>query len=196
MGNRPSPIIRGSLVKEVLLNDPPPPPPPNVPELVHEGVDPLSSVTALVKLHQQDPQCASCHARFDFIGLGLENFDAVGIWRDKELVSNEVDIIKALANNKKKSKEYDIDASGTLPNGTKFSDVKELKKSLMKQDRQVAWSVFEGLMCYALGRDSSFTDRRFIEQSLDQLAKPANGERYAVKDMLKHVVKSKMFLEN
>ena len=53
MGNRTSPVIRGALVKEILLNDPPPPPPPNVPELVHKGVDPLASVRSLVELHQK-----------------------------------------------------------------------------------------------------------------------------------------------
>ena len=53
MGNRTSPVIRGALVKEILLNNGPPPPPPNVPELVHEGVDPLASVRSLVELHQK-----------------------------------------------------------------------------------------------------------------------------------------------
>ena len=67
MGNRTSPVISSALVKEILLNDPPPPP-PNVPELVHEGVDPLVSVRTLVELHQQKAQCASC--TLDFIGLG------------------------------------------------------------------------------------------------------------------------------
>ena len=196
MGNRPSPIIRGAMVKEILLNDPPPPPPPNVPELVQAGVDPLASVRSLVDLHQKRAQCASCHARFDFIGLGLENFDAVGLWRDKELVSNEVDLIKALENNAKKSKIYDIDPSSELPTGETFGSVQELKKALMKHDDKVAWSVFEGLLCYALGRDASFTDRPFIEQSLKELAQTGKGEKYAVKDMIKQIVTSKMFLEN
>ena len=64
------------------------PPPPNVPELITSSAEPLPSVRDLVELHQQKAQCASCHARFDFIGLGLENFDAIGMWREKELVTN------------------------------------------------------------------------------------------------------------
>ena len=88
MGNRTSPVIRGSLVKEILLNDPPPPPPPNVPELIASSGESLPSVRDLVELHQQKAQCASCHARFDFIGLGLENFDAIGMWREEELVTH------------------------------------------------------------------------------------------------------------
>ena len=98
-----SPVIRGSLVKEILLNDPPPPPPPNVPELITSSAEPLPSVKDLVELHQQKAQCASCHARFDFIGLGLENFDAIGMWREKELVTN-VEYFYQLKNPKAKER--------------------------------------------------------------------------------------------
>ncbi|MCH2209376.1 MAG: DUF1585 domain-containing protein, partial [Lentisphaerales bacterium] len=106
------------------------------------------------------------------------------------------DIINALENEAENSKFYDIDPSSELPTGEKFGSVQELKKALMNQDGKVAWSVFEGLMCYALGRDASFTDRPFIEQSLKELAQTAKGEKYAVKDMIKQIVTSRMFLEN
>ena len=172
MGNRTSPVIRGALVKEILLNEPPPPPPPNVPELVHTGVDPLASVRSLVILHQQKTQCASCHARFDFIGLGLENFGPMGLWRDKEVVSQAT---KAVQLKKSKKKVYDIDASGQLPDGTKFKDIFELKQALMKRKRQVADSLLEGLLAYALGRDISFTDRPLIRQVLNDLRKNIEG---------------------
>ena len=194
MANRTSPIIRGALVKEILLNDPPPPPPPNVPELVHEGVDPLASVRSLVKLHQEKVQCASCHARFDFIGLGLENFGPVGLWREKEVVS-QARLAKKLRKSIKKV--YNIDASGELPDGTKFKDLFELKKALMKQKRQVASSLLEGLLCYALGRNISFTDRPLIRQLLNDLEKKqADGKVYPVKEMVRQVVISQAFLEN
>ena len=188
MGSRTSPVIRGSLVKEILLNDPPPPPPPNVPELIASTAEPLPSVRDLVELHQQKAQCASCHARFDFIGLGLENFDAVGMWRDQELVT-DVEHFRQLANPKAKRKLYPVDASGELPNGEKFNDVHGLKAALMKQERQVAASLFEGLLCYALGRDVSFTDRPIIEKAIHELEK----EKYPVRDMIKKIVLSEPF---
>ena len=188
MGNRTSPVIRGSLVKEILLNDPPPPPPPNVPELITSSAEPLPSVKDLVELHQQKAQCASCHARFDFIGLGLENFDAIGMWREKELVTN-VEYFYQLKNPKAKRKIYPVDASGELPNGEKFKDVHGLKAALMKQERQVAASLFEGLLCYALGRDVSFTDRPIIEKALNELEK----EKYPVRDLVLKVVLSDLF---
>ncbi len=194
MGNRTSPVIRGSLVKEILLNDPPPPPPPNVPELVHKDVDPLASVRSLVVLHQQKAQCASCHARFDFIGLGLENFGPVGLWRKKEVVSQAT---KAKQIQRIPKKVYDVDASGELPDGTKFKDLFELKKALMKQKRQVAGSLLEGLLCYAIGRDISFTDRPLIRQVLNDLEKKMSDDKvYGVKQMVKQVVTSQAFLDN
>ena len=188
MGNRTSPVIRGSLVKEILLNDPPPPPPPNVPELIASSGEPLPSVRDLVELHQQKAQCASCHARFDFIGLGLENFDAIGMWREEELVTH-AEHFSQLKNRRTKRKLYPVDASGELPNGEKFKDVHGLKAALMKQERQVAASLFEGLLCYALGRDVSFTDRPIIEKALNELEK----EKYPVRDIVLKVVLSDLF---
>ena len=186
MGNRTSPVIRGSLVKEILLNDPPPPPPPNVPEL-DAGADPLASVRSLVELHQTKAQCASCHARFDFIGLGLENFDAVGLWRDEELVT-EAEEAQQIP--KRPKKVYPVDASGELPNGEAFEDVHGLKAALMKEERTVAGSIFEGLLCYALGRDVSFTDLPLIDAMLDDL----EAKQYPVREMVKRVVTSRPFL--
>ena len=187
MGNRSSPIIRGSLVKEVLLNDPPPPPPPNVPEL-DAGAEPLASVRSLVALHQTKAQCASCHARFDFIGLGLENFDAAGMWRMEELVT-DAEHFSNLKNPRTKRKLYPVDASGSLPNGETFEDVHGLKAALMKQKREVAASLFEGMLCYALGRDASFTDQPIIDAALDEL----EPEDYPVRSMIKQIVLSKPF---
>lgn len=195
MNNRTSPVIRGSLVKEILLNDAPPPPPPNVPELIASSDDPLPGVRSLVELHQKKAQCASCHARFDFIGLGLENFDAIGMWRDEELVTN-AEFFHQLKNPRAKRKLYPVDASGSLPNGETFADVQGLKAALMKEERTVAGSVFEGLLCYALGRDVSFTDREIIKTNLDELSRPnGDGEKFAVREMIKRVVMSRPFRE-
>ena len=186
MGNRTSPVIRGSLVKEILLNDPPPPPPPNVPEL-DAGANPLASVRSLVELHQTKAQCASCHARFDFIGLGLENFDAVGLWRDEELVTEAQEAQQV---SRRPKKIYPVDASGELPNGETFKDVHGLKAALMKEERAVAASIFEGLLCYALGRDVSFTDLPMIEKALNEL----EPDDFPVRAMIKKIVTSEPFM--
>ena len=83
---RTSPVLRGKYVLENLLASPPPPPPPNVPSLKTEGAksgEPLSLREAMVQ-HRADPACANCHARMDPIGFAMENFDAVGQWRDHD----------------------------------------------------------------------------------------------------------------
>ena len=93
-------------------------------------------------------------------------------------------------------KVYPIDASGKLPNGATFKDVHGLKKALMKEERTVASSVFEGLLCYALGRDVSFADREIIRTNLDDLSQPhGDGEKFAVREMIKRVVTSRPFRE-
>ena len=85
-----------------------------------------------------------------------------------------------------------MDASGELPNGEKFKDVHGLKAALMKQERQVAASLFEGLLCYALGRDVSFTDRPIIEKTLNELEK----EKYRVREIVLKVVLSDLFSQS
>ncbi|MFM8893112.1 MAG: DUF1592 domain-containing protein, partial [Planctomycetia bacterium] len=79
-GERTSPVERGAWVLRKLMNDPPPPAPPNVPQLSRLEGKPLST-RELLRLHQEQPQCAQCHRAIDPIGLGLENFDAAGRWR-------------------------------------------------------------------------------------------------------------------
>ncbi|NRB76754.1 MAG: DUF1585 domain-containing protein, partial [Verrucomicrobiales bacterium] len=153
------------------------------------SAEPLPSVRTLVEIHQKKAQCASCHARFDFIGLGLENFDAIGMWRDEELVT-EAEIFSNLKNPRTKRKLYPVDAGGELPNGETFEDVHGLKAALMKEQRTVAGSVFEGLLCYALGRDVSFTDLPLIDAVLDDL----EADQYPVRELVKRVVTSEPFL--
>ena len=87
-------------------------------------------------------------------------------------------------------KVYPVDASGELPNGETFEDVHGLKAALLKEERTVAGSVFEGLLCYALGRDVSFTDLPLIDAVLDDL----EAEQYPVKELVKRVVTSRPFL--
>ena len=110
------------------------------------------------------------------------------MWREKELVTH-VEHFHQLKNPRAKRKLYPVDASGELPNGEKFKDINGLKAALMKQQRQVAASLFEGLLCYALGRDVSFTDRPIIEKALNELEK----EKYPVCDMVLKVVLTNLF---
>ena len=139
--NRTSPVLRGKWVLENILGTPPPPPPPNVPDLV-ENKDHAKVLTIRERMaeHRANPVCASCHAKMDPIGFGMENFDATGAWRTLE------------ANNSP------IDASGVLPNGTKFDGPAGLQQALMQHPETFVSTMTDKLMTYALGRGTDHHD--------------------------------------
>ncbi|HET9220542.1 MAG TPA: DUF1592 domain-containing protein [Terriglobia bacterium] len=138
---RTSPVLRGKWVLENLLAAPPPPPPPDVPALKTEGEEPGKALTmreAMVQ-HRANPACAGCHARMDPIGFSMENFDALGKWRDRDAGST-------------------IDASGTLPEGTRFDGVPGLRKLLVEHSTEYVATVTEKLLMYAVGRNLQYYD--------------------------------------
>jgi hypothetical protein len=133
--NRTSPVLRGKWLLENILGSPPPPPPPNVPPLKEngEGGAPPATVRARMEEHRKNPICASCHARMDPLGFALENFDAIGRWRTTDAGAA-------------------IDASGTFPNGARFSGPVELRRVLLDQRESFVETLIEKLLTYALGR--------------------------------------------
>ncbi len=144
--NRTSPVLRGQYILENILDTPAPPPPPNVPQLTgagggHKGM----SLRQQMEKHRDDPGCASCHALMDPIGFGMQNFDAVGRWRDAE-------------------NDKPIDASGTLVTGQKFTGPDELMK-IISTDSKPAYhhALAVKLLTYALGRGVDWYDRPAIE---------------------------------
>ncbi|MSO21373.1 MAG: DUF1592 domain-containing protein [Acidobacteria bacterium] len=151
--NRTSPTIRGKWLLENILGAPPPPPPPNVPSLQDRGEDgKVLSVRQQLEKHRANPACASCHARMDPLGFALDNFDGIGKWRT---VSG--------------SERMPVDASGVLPEGTRFNGPAELRKILLTRSDQFITTVTEKLLTYALGRGLDYYDqptmRRIIRES-------------------------------
>ena len=133
--DRTSPVRRGKWVLDNLLGMPPPPPPPNVPPLKDNGIGgKVLSMRDRMAQHRANPVCASCHMLMDPIGLSTENFDAVGQWRDK----TEDGAV--------------VDASGGLPDGSKFDGMSGLKKALVSHPDLFVTALTEKLMTYALGR--------------------------------------------
>lgn len=130
--NRTSPVARGAWVLSRLLCQPPPPPPADVPPLPENDTQAPASGRALLEAHRKDPACAACHALIDPIGLGLENYDAIGRWRDKD-------------------QGQPIDATGVLPDGTRFQGAVELGQRLAP-DPRVARCLATNLFTYAVSR--------------------------------------------
>ncbi len=167
---RTSPVLRGKWVLENVLNAPPPPPPPDVQLLDEKTIGTRMSMREQLKLHRSNATCASCHARMDVLGFGLENYDAIGAWRTKD-------------------GNFDLDASGTFPSGESFSGPEQLKKLLAANPKPFADCFAEKLMTFALGRGVERSDRR----SMAAIVKTAAAQQFRMQAFIVEIVKSAPF---
>jgi mono/diheme cytochrome c family protein len=144
--NRTSPVLRGQYILENILDTPAPPPPPNVPQLTQAGGENHSlSLREQMEKHRANPACASCHALMDPIGFGLQNFDAIGRWRDKE-------------------NDLPINASGTLVTGQSFTGPEQLMSVISNDNREAFHHALAvKLLTYALGRGVDWYDRPAVD---------------------------------
>ena len=150
---RTSPVIRGKWILDNILGVPPPPPPPNVPAL-DEAKAALKKMTMRERLseHRKNPACSGCHKLMDPVGFSLENFDAVGRWRQAE-------------------DGTPVDVSGGLPDGAKFAGVAGLEKALLTRPELFATTITEKLLTYSLGRGVEFSDAPAVRQIVRQTQK-------------------------
>jgi hypothetical protein len=156
---RTSPVKRGKFILENILGTPPPPPPPDVPELDNDKNAVLTgSLRQRMEKHRENPGCAVCHVKMDALGFGLENFDAIGAWRTKD-------------------GSFEIDPSGTLPDGTTFRNPAELRQALLQQADQFRRCLAEKLLTYALGRGLEPTDNVFLREIVAQTKQ--GGDRFS-----------------
>ncbi|MGH7194963.1 MAG: DUF1588 domain-containing protein, partial [Candidatus Saccharimonadales bacterium] len=168
---RTSPVKRGKWVLEQLLGAPPPPPPPGAGELKDdEQVALTGSVRQRTEQHRANPACASCHALMDPLGFGLENFDAVGAWRDRDGA-------------------FFVDASGELVDGSKFKGPQELKAILKAKKDDFARCFAEKMLTYALGRGLEPYDKCTVDDVVAGLAK--HGYKFST--LIQQIVASDPF---
>jgi mono/diheme cytochrome c family protein len=171
LADRTTVVGRGKWILENILGAPPPPPPADVPPLRENksGVKPLT-LRERMEQHRANPVCASCHARMDPLGFALENFDATGQWRAKD-------------------GETPIDASAVLPDGTKFEGPAGLRAMLVSQPEQIATSVTEKLLVYALGRGLEHYDA----PAARKIVREASRTGYSLQSLILGVAKSTPF---
>ena len=184
-GDHTSPVERGAWVLRKLLNDPPPPAPANIPQLARLSGKVLTTRERL-SAHQEEAQCASCHRRIDPIGMGLENFDAVGAWRTEDTYIVTDDEGKPV---KGKETTWTIDPSGQLHNGPAFKDYFELRDILVSKQDDFATGIAEGLIEYALGRQVGFRDEEYVSRIVAE----AKKEDYAFREFIHAIVRSEEF---
>jgi mono/diheme cytochrome c family protein len=161
---RTSPVKRGLFILDGILGTPPAPPPPNIPplEAAAKGLtNQAPSLRETLAAHRANPLCASCHNRMDPLGLALENFDALGIWRTSEF-------------------NQPIDPAGTLLTGESFSNIQELKRILaQKHAKDFYRTLTEKMLTYALGRGLDYSDVETVDQIVSRIEK-ANGRASAL----------------
>ena len=171
--NRTSAVKRGVWVLEQVLGDHVPSAPPNVPALDeqdHEEVANLS-LRERTELHRTNTVCANCHQLLDPIGFGLENFDAIGRWRDRDDNGDA------------------IDAAGELPGGERFSGPKDLKAIIAARGDDLARNLLEKLLAYALGRRLEGYDEIVVDDLMQEIA----GDGYRMQTLVNAVVSSYPF---
>jgi hypothetical protein len=163
---------RGNYIAGAILGTPPPPPPPDVPSLEDsksaEG-KPLT-VRQMLEVHRRNPECANCHAKIDPLGFSLENFDAIGRWRDEDGGAP-------------------VDASGVLPTGQTFRGPVELKKILLGRRDDFVRTMAENMLIYAMGRGLQLEDECVIRD----VQKAAAAGEYKFSTIVLTIVKSHPF---
>ncbi|WP_168219277.1 DUF1592 domain-containing protein [Limnoglobus roseus] len=156
--NRTSPTLRGKYVLDVILGTPPPPPPPGVSQIDEAKAGKAAkNFREQLALHASQASCGGCHAKIDPLGFGLENFDAIGRWRNSG---------------------KDIDATGKLPGGDAFNGPKELKAVLLKRKGRFVENVTEKMLTFALGRELHATDDATVKAITADLEK--TGFKFSV----------------
>ncbi len=170
--NRTSPVLRGKWLLANVLGTPPPPPPADVPDLPDRGEGGITAtVRDRLEMHRENPACAACHAPMDPLGLALENYGATGRWRSQDVGG------------------LPIDASGTLPDGTRFEGPSGLRELLLQRREQFVGTVTEKLLAYALGRGPEHYDRPVVRD----IRRNASFDNYRWSSVIVGIVQSPPF---
>jgi hypothetical protein len=173
--NRTSAVKRGVWVLEQVLGEHVPPPPPNVPALEKQDGGKAESLTLRqqTERHRTDSACANCHKILDPIGFGLENFDAIGRWREQDDSGGA------------------IDAAGELPGGKRFSTPRELKGIIAAKQAELARNLTEKLLAYALCRQLEGYDEIVVDRLMEIIAK----DGYHMQTLITEIVTSYPFTQ-
>jgi hypothetical protein len=173
--DRTSPVRRGAWILENIVGSPAPSPPPDVEALLKDnkvGDKVFKTVRERMAEHRAKPSCNACHGIMDPLGFALDNFDAVGRWRTVEMFAGTP-----------------IDATGTLPDGTKLSGPDELRNALMRKPEQFVQTLTEKLMMYALGRKLEYYDMPAVRG----IVRSASTGNYRFSSLVMGIVTSDAF---
>ncbi|MBI3416675.1 MAG: DUF1592 domain-containing protein [Verrucomicrobia bacterium] len=190
-GTTTSPVLRGAWIMERILGQKPPPPPPTV-SAIDPDIRGATTIRQQLEKHRNQESCNACHAKIDPAGFALENFDVIGGWRERYRSEAGGEPAQGIAKSGQKfSFHYalPVDASGELPDGRKFRDIRDLKQLLLADEKQLARNLARQLAIYATGAPVRFSDREQIEGVLQR----ASSSHYGVRSLVHEVVQSDLF---
>jgi hypothetical protein len=177
-GFRTLPVRRAAYVVDTLWNEPAKPPPPNAGDLPAVKGKNLT-VRQRLEQHRNSAACASCHARLDPFGVALENYDAIGKWRERQNGEGLQGDDRSPA----------LDVSGVLPSGRAFHDLAQYKQALLAEKERFVRGFTQKMLTYALGRSVGATDGPLIDGIVQQLER----DEYRMQSLLQAVVDSEAF---
>lgn len=192
-GTTTSPVLRGAWVMENLLGQHIPPPPANV-AAVEPDIRGAVTLREQLAKHRDVDSCAACHDKIDPPGFALENFDVIGGWRER---------YRTLGDGQRPEFGRDphtfawiryriglpVDATGQLPDGQPFADIRDFRKLLLQNKNAIAKGLTEKLATYALGRRIGFSDRPAIQKIVNQSA----SQDYGLRTLIHEIVSSELF---
>ena len=191
-GTTTSPVLRGRWITERILGLEMSPPPPSV-KAVEPDIRGAVTIRQQLEKHRADASCASCHSRMDPPGFALESFDVMGGYRERyRAVSEQVAPARGFGLNGQAFAFHDalpVDSAGVLPDGRTFRDVRELKRLLAADERQVARNLARQLIVFATGAPARFSDRAEVERILDA----AQSRQYGVRSLIHALVQGDPF---
>jgi mono/diheme cytochrome c family protein len=172
--NRTSPVLRGSFILTYIVGVPPATPPKGVPTLDDKDVGTTKALTVrqMMAKHRASPTCSACHAVMDPLGFALENFDATGMWRDKDRFAGTA-----------------IDSAGELPDGTKINGPDDLRNALLRHPEQFVQTFVEALLTYSMGRTREYYDMPTVRKIVRETA----AKDYKFSAIVEAVVNTEQF---
>jgi hypothetical protein len=172
--NRTSPVLRGAFILEYISGAPPTAPPPEVPLFPENeiGTTKARTVRDIMAQHRENPTCFSCHGVMDPLGFALENFDAVGVWRDRDRYAGTA-----------------IDSAAELPDGTPIAGPDDLRDALLKHPEQFVQTFTERFLMYALGRTIDYRDMPAVRK----IVREAAEDDYRFSSLVWQIVTSEPF---
>jgi len=190
-GTVTSPVLRGVWVLKNILGQPVPPPPPNVPA-IEPDIRGAVTIRAQLAKHRQVEACASCHQKIDPVGFALENFDAIGGWREtyRTLGPGRKLDLKVNGRPVQYGPGPRVEAGDTLPGGKQFKDIDEFKRIVLDDPDRIARCIAEKLVVYSTGTSIRSGDR----DALTNLVKRVRARNYGLRSLIHEVIQSELFL--